>query len=108
MRIEKHNNSNGSTFILKVSLSYSHFLSLALSIVKPSSSLPFYICNNNKFNHLLTDEFVPVNTNADKLYDEMLNLQNIVAFLHRTKINASTDSSVTTGSDLCNVITGAR
>ncbi|KAG5028845.1 hypothetical protein JHK87_012359 [Glycine soja] len=63
---------------------------------------------NNKFNHLLTDEFVPVNTNADKLYDEMLNLQNVVAFLHRTKINASTDSSVTTGSDLCNVITGAR
>ncbi|KAG5028999.1 hypothetical protein JHK87_012513 [Glycine soja] len=36
-----------------------------------------------------------------KLHGEMLDLQYAVAFLPCTKINASADSSVSVGSDLC-------
>ncbi|XP_050229839.1 L-lactate dehydrogenase A-like [Mercurialis annua] len=56
----------------------------------------------------LTDELVLVDVNADKLRGEMLDLQHAAAFLPRTKILASTDYSVTVGSDLCIVTAGAR
>ncbi|KAL3018966.1 hypothetical protein AAZX31_05G056200 [Glycine max] len=56
----------------------------------------------------LTDELVLVDTNSDKLRGEMLDLQHAAAFLPRTKIHASADSSVTAGSDLCIVTAGAR
>ncbi|KAG4930404.1 hypothetical protein JHK85_047950 [Glycine max] len=56
----------------------------------------------------LTDELVLVDTNTDKLRGEMLDLQHAAAFLPRTKINSSADSSVTAGSDLCIVTAGAR
>ncbi|WVZ05253.1 hypothetical protein V8G54_018599 [Vigna mungo] len=39
---------------------------------------------------------------------EMLNLQHVATFLHRTKIHASTDSYVIAGFDLCIVTAGAR
>lgn len=56
----------------------------------------------------ITDELVLVDTVPDKLRGEMLDLQHAAAFLPRTKINASTDYSVTVGSDLCIVTAGAR
>lgn len=56
----------------------------------------------------LTDELVLVDAKADKLRGEMLDLQHAAAFLPRTKIHASTDYSVTVGSDLCIVTAGAR
>ncbi|KAK2426109.1 L-lactate dehydrogenase [Trifolium repens] len=56
----------------------------------------------------LVDELVLVDAIPDKLRGEMLDLQHAAAFLPRTKIQASTDYSVTTGSDLCIVTAGAR
>ncbi|KAG5592945.1 hypothetical protein H5410_043459 [Solanum commersonii] len=56
----------------------------------------------------LVDELALVDAKSDKLRGEMLDLQHAAAFLPRTKINASTDYSVTTGSDLCIVTAGAR
>lgn len=56
----------------------------------------------------LTDELVLVDAIPDKLRGEMLDLQHAAAFLPRTKIQASTDYSVTVGSDLCIVTAGAR
>ncbi|XP_027362223.1 L-lactate dehydrogenase A-like [Abrus precatorius] len=56
----------------------------------------------------LTDELVLVDAIPDKLRGEMLDLQHAAAFLPRTKIHASTDYSITVGSDLCIVTAGAR
>ncbi|XP_054810641.1 L-lactate dehydrogenase B-like [Prosopis cineraria] len=56
----------------------------------------------------ITDELVLVDAVPDKLRGEMLDLQHAAAFLPRTKIHASTDYSVTVGSDLCIVTAGAR
>jgi len=56
----------------------------------------------------LTDELVLVDAIPDKLRGEMLDLQHAAAFLPRTRIQASTDYSVTVGSDLCIVTAGAR
>ncbi|KAK7307791.1 hypothetical protein VNO77_41165 [Canavalia gladiata] len=56
----------------------------------------------------LVDELVLVDAIPDKLRGEMLDLQHAAAFLPRTKIHASTDYSVTAGSDLCIVTAGAR
>ncbi|XP_028751602.1 L-lactate dehydrogenase B-like [Neltuma alba] len=56
----------------------------------------------------ITDELVLVDALPDKLRGEMLDLQHAAAFLPRTKIYASTDYSVTVGSDLCIVTAGAR
>ncbi|XP_054792300.1 L-lactate dehydrogenase B-like [Prosopis cineraria] len=56
----------------------------------------------------ITDELVLVDAVPDKLRGEMLDLQHAAAFLPRTKIQASTDYSVTVGSDLCIVTAGAR
>ncbi|KAF2313072.1 hypothetical protein GH714_009079 [Hevea brasiliensis] len=56
----------------------------------------------------LADELALVDAKADKLRGEMLDLQHAAAFLPRTKIQASTDYSVTVGSDLCIVTAGAR
>lgn len=56
----------------------------------------------------LVDELALVDAKADKLRGEMLDLQHAAAFLPRTKINASTEYSITAGSDLCIVTAGAR
>ncbi|KAK3041093.1 hypothetical protein RJ639_026890 [Escallonia herrerae] len=56
----------------------------------------------------LADELALVDAKPDKLRGEMLDLQHAAAFLPRTKILASVDYSVTTGSDLCIVTAGAR
>uniref|UniRef100_A0A0A0KKM5 Lactate/malate dehydrogenase N-terminal domain-containing protein n=1 Tax=Cucumis sativus TaxID=3659 RepID=A0A0A0KKM5_CUCSA len=56
----------------------------------------------------LVDELVLVDAKPDKLRGEMLDLQHAAAFLPRTKISASTDYSITAGSDLCIVTGGAR
>ncbi|XP_057980249.1 L-lactate dehydrogenase A-like [Malania oleifera] len=56
----------------------------------------------------LADELVLVDANPDKLRGEMLDLQHAAAFLPRTKILASVDSSVTADSDLCIVTAGVR
>lgn len=56
----------------------------------------------------LADELALVDAKADKLRGEMLDLQHAAAFLPRTKINASIDYSITSGSDLCIVTAGAR
>jgi L-lactate dehydrogenase len=56
----------------------------------------------------LVDELVLVDAIPDKLRGEMLDLQHAAAFLPRTKIQASTDYSVTTGSDICIITAGAR
>ncbi|XP_065857918.1 L-lactate dehydrogenase B-like [Euphorbia lathyris] len=56
----------------------------------------------------LADELALVDAKSDKLHGEMLDLQHAAAFLPRTKIMASTDYSVTRGSDLCIVTAGAR
>ncbi|PHT39517.1 L-lactate dehydrogenase [Capsicum baccatum] len=56
----------------------------------------------------LVDELALVDTKPDKLRGEMLDLQHAAAFLPRTKIVASVDYSVTSGSDLCIVTAGAR
>ncbi|CAN1748143.1 L-lactate dehydrogenase [Linum perenne] len=56
----------------------------------------------------LADELALVDANDDKLRGEMLDLQHAAAFLPRTKILSSTDSSITAGSDLCIVTAGAR
>ncbi|CAK7355837.1 unnamed protein product [Dovyalis caffra] len=56
----------------------------------------------------LADELALVDTNANKLRGEMLDLQHAAAFLPRTKILASTDYSATVGSDICIVTAGAR
>ncbi|XP_057519075.1 L-lactate dehydrogenase B-like [Amaranthus tricolor] len=56
----------------------------------------------------LADELALVDALPDKLRGEMLDLQHAAAFLPRTKIVASTDYSVSAGSDLCIVTAGAR
>ncbi|KAK1304448.1 hypothetical protein QJS10_CPB11g00377 [Acorus calamus] len=56
----------------------------------------------------LADVLSLVDANPDKLRGEMLDLQHAAAFLPRTRILASEDYSVTTGSDLCIVTAGAR
>ncbi|KAL1316632.1 hypothetical protein HN51_068811 [Arachis hypogaea] len=56
----------------------------------------------------LVDELVLIDALPDKLRGEMLDLQHAAAFLPRTKIHASTEYSVTAGSDLCIVTAGAR
>ncbi|XP_054810365.1 L-lactate dehydrogenase B-like [Prosopis cineraria] len=56
----------------------------------------------------ITDELALVDAVPDKLRGEMLDLQHAAAFLPRTKIHASTDYSITVGSDLCIVTAGAR
>ncbi|XP_059318767.1 L-lactate dehydrogenase B-like [Lycium barbarum] len=56
----------------------------------------------------LADELALVDAKSDKLRGEMLDLQHAAAFLPRTKIHASMDYSVTSGSDLCIVTAGAR
>ncbi|XP_055819463.1 L-lactate dehydrogenase B-like [Solanum dulcamara] len=56
----------------------------------------------------LADELALVDAKSDKLRGEMLDLQHAAAFLPRTKIHASIDYSVTSGSDLCIVTAGAR
>ncbi|KAG5222071.1 L-lactate dehydrogenase [Salix suchowensis] len=56
----------------------------------------------------LADEIALVDAQPAKLRGEMLDLQHAAAFLPRTKIIASTDYSVTVGSDLCIVSAGAR
>ncbi|KAL2348146.1 hypothetical protein Fmac_002146 [Flemingia macrophylla] len=56
----------------------------------------------------LTDELALVDAVPEKLRGEMLDLQHAAAFLPRTKIQASIDYAVTTGSDLCIVTAGAR
>jgi L-lactate dehydrogenase len=56
----------------------------------------------------LADELSLVDAKSDKLRGEMLDLQHAAAFLPRTKIHASVDSSVTAGSDLCIITAGAR
>ncbi|XP_009602609.1 LOW QUALITY PROTEIN: L-lactate dehydrogenase B [Nicotiana tabacum] len=56
----------------------------------------------------LADELALVDAKSDKLRGEMLDLQHAAAFLPRTKIQASMDYSVTSGSDLCIVTAGAR
>ncbi|XP_054808050.1 L-lactate dehydrogenase B-like [Prosopis cineraria] len=56
----------------------------------------------------ITDELVLLDAVPDKLRGEMLDLQHAAAFLPRTKIHASTDYSITVGSDLCIVTAGAR
>ncbi|KAK4338272.1 hypothetical protein RND71_042759 [Anisodus tanguticus] len=56
----------------------------------------------------LADELALVDAISNKLRGEMLDLQHAAAFLPRTKIQASTDYSVTSGSDLCIVTAGAR
>ncbi|XP_047307247.1 L-lactate dehydrogenase B-like [Impatiens glandulifera] len=56
----------------------------------------------------LTDVLALVDTNANKLQGEMLDLQHAAAFLPRVKILSDTNYSVTSGSDLCIVTAGAR
>jgi L-lactate dehydrogenase len=56
----------------------------------------------------LADEISLVDAKSDKLRGEMLDLQHAAAFLPRTKIHASVDSSITAGSDLCIITAGAR
>ncbi|XP_009623815.1 L-lactate dehydrogenase B-like [Nicotiana tomentosiformis] len=56
----------------------------------------------------LVDELALVDAKPDKLRGEMLDLQHAAAFLPRTKIVASVDYSVTSGSDLCIITAGAR
>ncbi|PKA56039.1 L-lactate dehydrogenase A [Apostasia shenzhenica] len=56
----------------------------------------------------LADALALVDANAEKLRGEMLDLQHAAAFLPRTHIAASTDYSVTAGSDLCIITAGAR
>ncbi|PHU08459.1 L-lactate dehydrogenase [Capsicum chinense] len=56
----------------------------------------------------LVDELALVDAKPDKLRGEMLDLQHAAAFLPRTKIVASVNYSVTSGSDLCIVTAGAR
>ncbi|KAL3497469.1 hypothetical protein ACH5RR_040201 [Cinchona calisaya] len=56
----------------------------------------------------LADELALVDAKPDKLRGEMLDLQHAAAFLPRTKIQASVDYSITSGSDLCIVTAGAR
>ncbi|KAL6007865.1 hypothetical protein ACLOJK_033369 [Asimina triloba] len=56
----------------------------------------------------LADVLALVDSKPDKLRGEMLDLQHAAAFLPRTRILASTDFSVTAGSDLCIVTAGAR
>ncbi|KAK8962216.1 hypothetical protein KSP40_PGU006968 [Platanthera guangdongensis] len=56
----------------------------------------------------LVGELALVDAMPDKLRGEMLDLQHAAAFLPRTRITASTDYSITAGSDLCVVTAGAR
>lgn len=56
----------------------------------------------------LVDDIALVDAKPDKLRGEMLDLQHAAAFLPRVQILASTDYSVTKGSDLCIVTAGAR
>ncbi|KAI3835477.1 hypothetical protein MKX03_034567 [Papaver bracteatum] len=56
----------------------------------------------------IADEIALVDALPDKLRGEMLDLQHAAAFLPRTKIVASVDYEVTSGSDLCIVTAGAR
>ncbi|KAL2547424.1 Lactate/malate dehydrogenase family protein [Forsythia ovata] len=56
----------------------------------------------------LADELALVDAKADKLRGEMLDLQHAAAFLPRTKIQASLDYSITSGSDLCIITAGVR
>ncbi|XP_077245082.1 L-lactate dehydrogenase B-like [Tasmannia lanceolata] len=56
----------------------------------------------------LADELALLDSNPSKLRGEMLDLQHAAAFLPRTRILASVDYSITSGSDLCIVTAGAR
>ncbi|CAA2981318.1 L-lactate dehydrogenase B-like [Olea europaea subsp. europaea] len=56
----------------------------------------------------LTDELALVDAKPEKLRGEMLDLQHAAAFLPRTKIQASLDYSITSGSDLCIITAGVR
>ncbi|KAJ8633714.1 hypothetical protein MRB53_027050 [Persea americana] len=56
----------------------------------------------------LVDELALVDAKPDTLRGEMLDLQHAAAFLPRTRISASVDYAITTGSDLCIVTAGAR
>ncbi|CAI9772489.1 unnamed protein product [Fraxinus pennsylvanica] len=56
----------------------------------------------------LTDELALVDAIPEKLRGEMLDLQHAAAFLPRTKIQASLDYSITSGSDLCIITAGIR
>ncbi|CAL9060935.1 unnamed protein product [Musa banksii] len=56
----------------------------------------------------LADELALVDAKPDMLRGEMLDLQHAAAFLPHTKILASTDYSVTAGSDICIITAGAR
>ncbi|KAK1262536.1 hypothetical protein QJS04_geneDACA021657 [Acorus gramineus] len=56
----------------------------------------------------LSDVLALVDNKPDKLRGEMLDLQHAAAFLPRTRILASDDYSVTSGSDLCIITAGAR
>ncbi|XP_029117243.1 L-lactate dehydrogenase-like [Elaeis guineensis] len=55
----------------------------------------------------LADVLALIDNMPDMLCDEMLDLQHVAAFLPRTKILASMDYAVTTGSDLCIIFVGA-
>ncbi|KAI3918698.1 hypothetical protein MKX01_042018 [Papaver californicum] len=56
----------------------------------------------------IADEIALVDALPDKLHGEMLDLQHVAVFLPRTKIAASVDYGVTSGSDLCIVTAGAH
>ncbi|KAJ8538681.1 hypothetical protein K7X08_029977 [Anisodus acutangulus] len=56
----------------------------------------------------LVDELALVDAKPEKLRGEMMDLQHAAAFLPRTKIVASVNYTVTSGSDLCIVTAGAR
>ncbi|KMZ57503.1 L-lactate dehydrogenase [Zostera marina] len=56
----------------------------------------------------LVDELVLVDTNANKLEGEKLDLQHAAAFLPRVQIQADTDFKITHHSDLCIITAGAR
>ncbi|KAJ4828563.1 hypothetical protein Tsubulata_020289 [Turnera subulata] len=56
----------------------------------------------------LVDQLTLVDALPAKLHGKMLDLQHAAAFLPRTKILASTDYSITAGSDLCIITAGAR
>ncbi|KAI3993249.1 hypothetical protein MKX01_009992 [Papaver californicum] len=56
----------------------------------------------------IADEISLVDALPDKLRGEILDLQHAATFLPRTKIVASVDYQVTSGSDLCIVTAGAR
>lgn len=56
----------------------------------------------------LVEELALVDTQAEKLRGEMMDLQHASAFLPGAKVEASMDYSVSAGSDVCIVTAGAR